>query len=245
MDTNKLSLIITAYDQHDLTVKHVEQVNRCQRVPDEVIVVNDGGNPDLEDKLKVLDLKFKLIYARINEDIPWNYNGACNLGTWLSTGDLVAFEDNDNLPSPEFYQEAIDLLKDPKIGRVSARKRLDFNNLETMEVIGKRGPNQGTYMLKREVLLNLKGQDEDFCGGYGWMYYDWKRRMLKSGIEFSSVGYYFYYTEGQSGISRVKDPKNYSLLRKNTRRFAESGQLQSDKGILRFTYKWKILNTFQ
>ena len=250
---SKLSLIITAYDHHDLTVEHVKQVMRCQKVPDEIIVVNDGGTHDLKDKLlneigrqgefcrsQLLDGKTtKLIYARIDEDILWNYNGACNLGTWLSTGDLVSFEDNDNLPSPEFYEQAISLLSDPRnnIGRVIARKRYDINNLETKEVIGKRGPNQGTYMIKREVLLNLKGQDEKFCGRYGWMYYDWRRRMLRSGIDFGMAGYYYYYVDGQSNIPHKNDKANYSILRHNTRR----EKLQSSGGILNFTYTWEVL----
>ena len=39
----RLSVVITAYDQHPLTVMHVREVMNSTRLPDEIVVVNDGG----------------------------------------------------------------------------------------------------------------------------------------------------------------------------------------------------------
>jgi len=107
----ELSVIITAYDQHDLTIVHVGECMKSTRIPDEIIVVNDGGTPDLREKLKVLPRNTKIIYARINEDVPWNYTGARNLGIWLSRGDYISIEDTDHIPHRKFYESALEIFK--------------------------------------------------------------------------------------------------------------------------------------
>lgn len=237
---DKLTTIITAYDKHDLTLVHVRESMNSIRTPDEIVVVNDGGSDDLRDKLKSLPKKCPIVYAKIHQDIPWNYNGACNLAVWLSRGDFLAFEDNDNIPSRAFYEEALQLMKDnTNLGRVIANKRKDiedvFKPFEEWKVVGKRGANQGTYLMKREVYLKLKGQDERFCGRYGWMYYDWRNRILQV-TEIGSVGEYYYCREGQSNIKRGMSGINLRLYRQN----ANSGSVQHPEGILNFTYEYEV-----
>lgn len=242
----KISVIITAYDKHDLTVVHVRESMISNRIPDEIIVVNDGGSPDLLDKLRNLDFKCRLVYARINEDIPWNYNGACNLGAWLSTGTLLAFEDNDNIPTSTFYEEALVYLKEnPEIGRVSARNRqivsLDdilSKDKKDWQVIENIGPNQGTAIIKRDIYTRVKGHDERFCGEYGWMYYEWRRKLLnRAQVKFGSIGSYFYTKDGQTSIPRGMSVRNASIMRHNSR----NNVLQAPTGILNFTYTVEVL----
>lgn len=239
-----ISCVITAFDKHDITKIHVREVMNSTIIPDEIIVVNDGGTPDLKDKLKQLEKKTKIIYAEVlPPKIPWNYNGACNLGVWLSKGDYLIFEDNDNIPHKDFYKSALEILESqPIVGRVIARKRLEFSvkdlekPVEEWQITGTRGPNQGTYMMRRSVYLQLKGQDERFCGRYGWMYYDWRHRLLAV-TQFSSVGCYYYVLEGQSDIPRGNSPLNASFMRDNMR----NKRLQSPIGILNFNYTYEIL----
>lgn len=235
-----ISTIITAYDKHDITTIHVREVMNSSVLPKEIIVVNDGGDDSLLEKLKKLDKKCPITYAKIHEDIPWNYNGACNLGVWLSTGDILAFEDTDNIPQRTCYEEGLAVLeKYPEIGRVIGRGRCDFS-IEDLEkpqeewkVLSSRGANQGSYLLRRELYLILKGQDERFCGRYGWMYYDWKRRLLgKAQTQFASGGLYYYVLEGQCGLPHKNDPQNYAYLRKNTR----MEHLHNEYGILHFKF---------
>lgn len=239
-----ISTIITAFDKHLITKIHARECMNANIIPDEIIVVNDGGTPDLKDKLKELSKKTKIIYAEIlPPKIPWNYNGACNLGVWLSKGDYLVFEDNDNIPEKTFYQQAIDILDNsPEVGRVISRKRLEVSvneiekPIDQWQITGKRGPNQGTYMMRRDTYLKLKGQDERFCGRYGWMYYDWKRRLL-SQTKFSSVGTYYYVLEGQSNLPHKNDQKNYHIYHSSARQ----GLIQSPIGILNFNYTIEIL----
>ncbi len=234
----KLSVVITAFDHHDITVAHARECMNASIVPDEIIVVNDAGTPDLREKLSALPKKTKLIYARINERIVWNYIGACNLGFWLSRGDFISIEDNDNIPHKDFYESSLKVMEDNKeVGMVFGKIRYDISEKDLdksqneWKILAHRGPNRGTYLIRREVYSQLKGQDEQFCGRYGWMYYDWKRRLLAI-TKFSQISAFYYVVEGQSNLSHHNDPKNYSFYHKGAR----EGKLQSPVGILNFTF---------
>lgn len=218
------------------------------RLPDEIVVVNDGGSDDLRDKIKDMKRTCPIVYARVLKDIPWNYNGACNLGFWLSIGDYVVFEDNDNIPSVSFYEEAIQRHKmEPRFSRIQATKRKDIsledftsNPREEWNVLGTRGPNMGTALFPRETFLTMKGHDERFCGQYGYMYYDFRSRGIKIfSKEFytASEGEYFYTTEGQTDLSRSMSGQNLSYYRDNARQHRN----QHPKGILNFEYEFERL----
>lgn len=237
----RLSTIITSYDKHDITKLHARECFNATLLPDELIIVNDGGTPDLREKL--IELKKPIKYARIEQDIPWNYTGACNLGVWLSRGDYLAFEDNDNIPHKDFYQQAIDLLeKNLEVGVVFGKIRHDVSAsdlekpVDEWKVIGSRGPNRGSYIIRREIYLRIKGQDEQFSGKYGWMYYNFRRQLLAM-TKFSEIGLFYYVVEGQSNLSHKSDPKNYHIYHKN----CKSGKLQSPIGILNFTFTYETL----
>ena len=119
-----LSTLISAYKDHEVTKIHVRECMAGTVIPDEIIVVNDGGTPDLRDKLLELDIKTRLVYATIKEDIPWNYTGARNLGIWLSTGDIISLEDNDHIPFKEFYEDCLNKFKEsPETQRIRTYKR--------------------------------------------------------------------------------------------------------------------------
>ena len=108
----KISTIITAYNVHEVTIAHVKACMEGTVMPYEVIVVNDGGDPNLLEMLKKVEKKCPITYALIEEDIPWNYTGARNLGVWLSRGEYLAIEDNDTIPSVDFYKKALELIKE-------------------------------------------------------------------------------------------------------------------------------------
>ena len=191
----RLSVIITAYDNFGVTVAHVREAMNALRMPDEIIIVNDAGDVKLRDMLLALPRKTKVIYARVNEDIAWNYTGARNLGFWLSTGDFISMEDNDNIPSPQAYHLALEHFKErPEIGRCIYGRRKKATSEEVINKPyrewrrkGLRATHQDTQMLRREVILKAKGCDERFAGQYAWACADWRRRLLRLGIISSSV----------------------------------------------------------
>ena len=215
-------------------------------MPDEIIVVNDGGTPDLREMLLALPRKCPIIYARIDQDILWNYNGAVNLGFWISRGDLIAIEDTDHIPSRDAYENAIQVLKDnPSVSRICFQR----NVVDVKDVLSKPmiewqaerqwGPNQMVSILRREVYSKMKGQDERFCGQYGWMTYDWVFRYKKMAkIESQLVNSYWAVIDGgEPGLVRGMSPKNHGFYQENAR----LERLQPPGGILNFTYSLEIL----
>lgn len=235
----KLSTIITAYKNEDIVIPHLKAIMCSSVLPDEIVVVNDGGE-DFVEKIRQLKRNVPIIYARINEDITWNYNGACNLGVWLSRGDLLAFEDADNIPHIDCYKCALDVLDSfPEVGRVVGAIRwcIDKSDLDkpSNEWVAKNtiGENQGSYVMRREIYLDLKGQDEKMCGRYGWMFYDWKRRLIgKAKAQFGKGGVYWYVQDGQCPGSHKNDQINYRHLLANTRLTT----MHDNHGIMHFTY---------
>jgi len=239
----RLSVVIPAYNRFEITVAHAREAMNSTRVPDEVIVVNDGGDPKLKEMLQKLDIKTKLIYARINEDIHWNYMGACNLGFWLSTGDLISVEDNDNIPTNTIYEEQIKFLEvNPNVGRLNGGKRWDISETQLVNpssewvMESKRGPNMGTCMMRRELYYKMKGYDERFSGNYGWMYYDIRVKVLRI-CDFGRCGNYWYVKDGQDNIDHKVSSKNYSVFRRNRK----LGLEQSEEGLLNFSYQVETL----
>lgn len=235
----KLSVIITAYDKHNVTIAHMRESMNTSVLPYEMVIVNDGGDPSLKEMIEKMPRKCKVVYSRINEDIPWNYNGACNLAVWLSNGDYLMFEDNDNIPFKTTYEDMLKYMEEnPKTRKIRGTKRMEIEQQdldkpsEEWVQRGTRGPNEGTYMIERKVYLDLKGQDERFCGRYGWMFYDWKSRLTRA-TEASAKGFFWYVRDAQSNLDRKMRDKNRRFYLENAR----LKRKQHPLGILNFTYE--------
>ena len=236
----KLSVIISAYHNTKVVVRHVEECMKSTHVPDEIIVVNDHGDPELKEALKKIDIKTKLIYAWIKEDIPWNYTGARNLGVWLSTGEYLCIEDQDHIPYRDYYSKGLELLDgDPTVDRVKTCKRHVVSEedvltkpMEEWTVMSSRPPHQDVAIIRRSTYLKVKGYDERLAGAYGWSATDWKRRLHRVGSVETNLDYqWVIYSEKTSGLSH----RNYRIARTQT-------DYQSPRGILNFKYEYEQLS---
>lgn len=242
----KLSVIIPTYKRFPLTLRHIEECMKSTRKADEIIVVNDGGDPSLREQILALPRTQPIIYARIEEDILWNYNGAVNLGCWISTGDVLAIEDCDHIPDRNTYEVGQKCLEEhPEVGRVSfGRKIVQISEIskpmEEWHVNGVMGTNQMVSFLRRWVYLKLKGQDERFAGNYGWMSYDFPfRRDKMLGTITKKENYYWAVLgdEGEPGMKRGLSNANRRIYREN----ATSGKVHSAHGILNFHFQYETL----
>lgn len=245
----KLSVVIPAYNRHELTARHVAECLKSSRVPDEIIVVNDGGPANLRDLLSPLvrlDCP-PIIYANITEDIIWNYNGACNLGFWIASGDIVALEDTDHIPGREVYADAVKFFENPANAKI---ERLAFSRnvveqtelskpMEEWTVSRNWGPNDMVSVMRRSLYVRMKGQDERFARKYGYMAYDWKWRMKKLGVPSAKIhGYWAVVGDGgEPVLKRGLSPANRSLLHENAHR--TDGQFQG--GILNYNFTIETL----
>jgi glycosyltransferase involved in cell wall biosynthesis len=264
--SNKLSVIIPVWQKHELAVVHVRECMNSSRVPDEIIVVNDGGEDDLKDKLKNLEKNTKIIYAKIlPPKIPWNYTGARNLGFWLSSGDYVSIEDQDHIPHKDFYLTALEEFKKyPELLRCRSKWRYEvdlediLNNPKEKWVIkGGRQPHHDCCVLKRELYLQLKGYDERFAGEYGWSNTNWRRRLTmidwtggtypcKHKLEDGKCrvcGAKYNHIGSDAGFQYVVNAeKTRGLSYRNFRLARKTDRKQSPIGILNFEYEYEILN---
>lgn len=240
----KLSVIVPAYRRHLLTTRNVEETMKSSRVPDEIIVVNDGGDPSLRDMLYALPRNTHIVYARVEEDILWNYNGAVNLGCWLSTGDVLAIQDTDHIPARDAYENGMKILEEsPDIQRISYSRNIvqiaTMNKpMEEWVSTGHLGTNQMVALLRRNVYLALKGQDERFAGHYGYMSYDFPyRRDRLYGTISKKSGYYWavFGDQGEPGLQRGLSVENRRLYHEN----ANAGKLHSMHGILNFHFTYE------
>ena len=242
---SKISVVIPTYWQADLCVVHVRECMNSSRPPDEIIVVNDCGDPTLLDKLKQLTLTVPVIYAFIREDIVWNYNGACNLGVWLSSGDLISIEDADHVPWRNAYKDAEIALQNKVYDRVHFSRRwvpikdTQEKPFEQWEPYGKLGPNQMVTIIRRELYLRLKGQDERFCGRYGYMAYDWASRYRKLNISSVKCDGFFIIKDGsENNMQRSMSKVNREFYKHNAR----APWHHSTHGMLNFTYDFQRLS---
>ena len=262
MTKPRISLIITAYNRHDLTTVHVKESMEATLLPDEIIVVNDHGDPCLKDMLKKLELKTKLIYAYITDDIPWNYTGARNLAACISTGDFIISEDNDNIPAHNLYGIMFEHLQahpetDLVLGwgrPVVAVEDMIKYPITEWEAHAKRKapPHNDSFMIRREVYWKLKGYDEQFAGRYAWVCTDWNRRLVRGGFNTSRVKAQYFTAVGdgtnvcECGKTKAERAKSIScpdcgllfkrMSYKNYGLARGKTHIQPPGGILNFTY---------
>ena len=236
----RLSIIIPIYKRPKQAMRHIEECMKSTRLPDEIIVVNDGGEP-----IDITSIKrnVPIIYAVIEEDILWNYNGAVNLGCWLSTGDVLAIEDCDHIPAKDTYEKGIKALEqNPDVDRISWGRQIvqkeDIDKpMEEWKSTGSLGTNQMVAFLRRDVYLKLKGQDERLCGRYGYMSYDfpWRRdKILKCKSLKQSYYWAVFGDQGEPGLKRGLSTENRKIYHENV----NANKLHSQYGILNFHFTY-------
>ncbi|MFP5346591.1 MAG: glycosyltransferase [Actinomycetes bacterium] len=197
----KLTVLMTVYDgaEPDQLRRALESVVRQTRVPDEILVVEDGPlRPALREVL-----------ARFQDDrrdvvrllpLPENVGGgaASDVGLRAATWDVVAKMDADDVAMPTRFETQLRLLEEQGLDVVGS-SMLEFEGAES-NVVGLRRPplshqeiaryarlhnplNHPTVMMRRDAALR--------AGGYVEIKYvedyDLWARMLASGARFGNV----------------------------------------------------------
>ncbi|HEC66368.1 MAG TPA: glycosyltransferase [bacterium] len=260
-----VSVIITAFNTHKITTIHVREAMRSTLVPDEIIVVNDHGDPSLKDMLKKLSPTTKIIYAYVEDDIAWNYTGARNLGVWLSSGDLLISEDSDNIPARTLYADMLERMNaEPYVDMVQAGRRPIASMedaltkpFEEWVSIKDRAAHDDSFMIRREAYLKVRGYDERFAGAYAWACTEWTRRIGRAGIKVDRIETPYWTVHG--GDTRVCECEKSKEERAKTIQCKDCGlafkrrsyrnygmarkneYIQPPGGILNFKYNFQIL----
>ena len=91
-----VSVIITTYNQSALIEETIGSVLAQTRLPDEVIVVDDGSTDDTAGRVKALGGGVRYVHQQ-NQGVP----GSRNTGMSLATGDLLVLLDGDDVWHPQ------------------------------------------------------------------------------------------------------------------------------------------------
>lgn len=122
------------------------------------IIVDDGSSKDPAfDHLDGVDVGFPIELYRINEDIPWNQDGARNLGMTHANG-WCLITDMDHLLNVKNAKKLVTRVYDPQVHYVPKREKADGS---------KHHLHPNSYFLTADTYWKAGGYDESFRGYYG------------------------------------------------------------------------------
>lgn len=102
----RVSVIISTYNRADLLPKAIDCLLMQTRVPDEIIVIDDGSTDDTQDVLKQYEPPVITTWQP-NQGL----SAGRNTGLDQATGDLIAFLDSDDLLAPTSIEKRAAILE--------------------------------------------------------------------------------------------------------------------------------------
>ena len=103
-----VSVIITTYNQSALIEETITSVLAQTRLPDEVIVVDDGSTDDTAARVKAFGGRVRYIHQQ-NQGVP----GSRNTGMSQATGDLLVLLDGDDVWHPQKIEFQVEAFRSP------------------------------------------------------------------------------------------------------------------------------------
>jgi glycosyltransferase involved in cell wall biosynthesis len=126
----KVSVIIPAYNSEDYIASTLSSLSKQDKLPYEVIVINDGST---DDTLKVIKDNQYPFTIKINNTTNQGQGHARNLGVTLASGEYIYFLDSDDLVTRDFISclsTVIEQYKHPDIIFFNGQSFLDQSNKE-------------------------------------------------------------------------------------------------------------------
>ena len=193
---NDFTLVMAYYENGTMLERHFKEWAAYPMLPFKIIIVDDGSQHDPAiDHIK--PCQFQVELYRIKQDIPWNQNGARNLGMTHSKG-WCLLTDMDHLLTKSQFERLYRLGLDEKVHYVPGRQKIDGSWY-------KRHPN--SYVIHRDLYWKVGGYDESFSGYYGTD--STLRRHLIQVSDRIELGEEFYLTlYGRNDISDAST-RNY------------------------------------
>jgi hypothetical protein len=196
-----------------------EQINAWNQYPPEIaVVLVDDGSP--EPALPIVESEARrsldLRVYRIGVDIPWNREGARNLGSdRAATPWLVHLDIDHVLPAQAarallaFEPDGRNFYRFPRwrCGRADETRKKD--RIPNTEEFGRIHPHVDSYLITRWSYWQIGGYDEDFSGclGGGSDFLRRAERALIASELPEEIGLHVYTR------TRIKDASDWSLSR--------------------------------
>lgn len=172
-----LTLVVPYYRSPGMLAYHCRE---WARYPSSVhVIVIDDGSPE-EPALPVLEgfdrsaWKPRVHCYRVTVDIPWNREGARNLGTYLAETDWLVHLDIDHVLSANAVRALLEFEPRPsrwyrfprwRVGMADETRRKD--SLPDDCELGRIKPHIDSYLMSRATYFEVGGYDEDFAGSLG------------------------------------------------------------------------------
>lgn len=186
----KLSLVITMFNRESLLERSLERLTKLT-LPDEIIVVNDGGGDGAE---RVCDeyaerLPIRCIYTHNPQASICSH--ARNVGIKAARNEWIVTSEPELVYRTDVLKQFTDLHEDHPFEVISAGHVWFANDgwqadehcsppIGVQEAVGWVAPF--TALWQREWLLAVGGWDESFPGAWGWDDTDLLTRLRHSGI---------------------------------------------------------------
>lgn len=129
----QVSVILVNYRGADDTIEAIRHLGELDWPSEqfEIVVVENASGDDSAERIKAAAPHVVLVESKKN----LGFAGGCNLGVKRSSGDIVAFLNNDARPDPGWLREAVRRFDEsPRIGAVASRV-LDWEG-ENVDFIG-------------------------------------------------------------------------------------------------------------
>ena len=215
--------------------RNVAMLNRqaaewCAYPEDIKIIVVDDGSP--EAAVEHCQFPKGVQVYRINEDIPWNRNGARNLGAHVATTDWIVQVDIDHLlPAPCASRLAAAQISSrewwqfPRFRRGKADATRNKDDLPRDAQYGPIHPHCDSYVMYRAGYWSIGGYDERYAGclGGGGVFLKRARKLLGGPALLPDDMYLEVFTR-----SEIKDASDFSLSR-DTLEYSRRKRLHGDK----------------
>ncbi|MDZ7860060.1 MAG: glycosyltransferase [Candidatus Krumholzibacteriota bacterium] len=167
----ELSVIIVAYRTNKLLLDCISSVIKNREKVYEIIIVDNGGNDDVEDELK----KMEILYIKTPQNlIP---SEGRNIGVHFARGKIIAFLDDDALVAENYVKTVSNAFSTYDIcgfrgrvlpkGKTSENKRIqhyDLGGIPVPSIIN----IEGNSAFRKSVYLEMNGMDPLLFGHEGW-----------------------------------------------------------------------------
>lgn len=236
----QVALLITTYNRPDALNAVLESVYGQTRLPNEVIVCDDGSTAATRSLITSWTAKLPVRYAWVS-DQQFRASKTRNLGILKSQSELLIFVDGDCLLPPSFIETQIQLARP---GYVVAGGRRLLTSKQTESILVGREPLGAAFRswkftryplgplrnlktkdwstvrtcnlsVHRDDVIKIAGFDEKFIG-WGLEDTDFVFRLIRSGIKIRS---------GRLGVCVAHlhhEENSRDQLSANTTRFAET-----------------------
>ena len=130
-----------------------------------IIIVDDGSVKDpAENHLKDVDVGIDIELYKIHEDIPWNQDGARNLGMTRVEG-WCLMTDIDHVLTYDNADKILNYDYDKQFYYTLGEKEVHY--ILNVKTILNRPPHPNTYIIHKDTFWKTGGYNENYRGYYG------------------------------------------------------------------------------